>query len=787
MKRPLLWFAVSLVTGILFSYLTDSYAAISASIATLTLIMGVFYFKFRKTVFIFAGILLFYALGAIEFHYVSQVNKTMYSEFVGKEVIIRGIIDSEPDIRDAKIMYVVKTQTIESPELKKDVKGKILLTTLRNKDTYTFQYGNGITIKGILNLPSGKRNPGGFDYRRYLSQSGISATVFGNREDIEIQSDFNGNFFVKAGFTLRNKIVHVINQSLPREQAGLLNGMLIGYRGGLDKEMQESFSNAGLSHLMAVSGMNVAFIVIPLVFLFRKLTLKQRTANSIIILVLILFVFITGFSPSVVRAVIMGIIILLGQIIRREPDIYTSIAFAAVLILVYNPGSLFDIGFQLSFIATLSLVMFYSQIKKFITAKFIPDFIKDVLAATLAATVGTLPITAFYFNKISVISVVSNLLAVPLVQIITILGFAMAITGQVSGWLAEMIGYINSTLLSFILLVTKTSSKLPWAVVRVVTPSLFSVLLYYGIAFFFLWYKPLYQIKVQFKHYAAVILVLLTVKGLGMLTPKGLEVVFIDVGQGDSALVKTYTGKTVLIDGGGFSSKMNRDSDMGKTVVIPFLLDYGISELDMVVATHGHDDHLQGLISVLKDFNVRNLVVPHVKEAKEFNLALDIAKSNDILVKDVKKGDTIVLDNKTYFDVINPDKAVNADESSLNNTSVVLKLCYKETSVLFTGDMEKGLEEKLIAEIGKIDADVLKVGHHGSVTSSCEEFLESVMPKAAVISVGKNNFGHPSKVVVKRLADRKIETFRTDRDGAVIMKSDGEKIRFTKTIHGENE
>jgi competence protein ComEC len=284
---------------------------------------------------------------------------------------------------------------------------------------------------------------------------------------------------------IRSRIVGVLEKSLPKEQAALLNGMLIGYTKGMDEKMTGAFSDAGLTHVMAVSGMNVAFIVFPLIFLFKKMRIGQTPANFVIIGVLILFVFVTGFSPSVLRAVIMAVIMLTAQIIKRQTDVITSISFAAILLLLYNPYTLFDIGFQLSFTATLSLVLFYKYIKELLSFKHIPGFISDVLSATLAAQIGTIPITAFYFNKISIISLASNLIVVPLVEVITIIGTIMALAGQFSTEVSQVIGYVDCTFLTFILYVTKISSKVPFAVVRVVTPPLYAVFLYYVASLFF--------------------------------------------------------------------------------------------------------------------------------------------------------------------------------------------------------------------------------------------------------------------------------------------------------------
>lgn len=742
-------------------------------------------YKLPPIRFVLIGMLLFYTAGLMEFHFTDTLNSGRFSGYAGKQVVVKGVIDSEPDIRENSINYIVKTSEIMLQGEIKKVKGRIILTTLKDESSFSLGYGREVEISGQINVPKGRRNPGGFDYRRYLAGKGISAAIFATGNSIHVGENYSPNVLVKTGFFLRNSIVDVINRSLPPQQAGLLNGMLIGYREGLSTEVQNAFSDAGLSHIMAVSGANVAFIVAPLVFMFRRLRIRQKIANISIIGVLMLFVFITGFSPSVMRAVIMAVIILAGRMIRREAEVITSISLAAVLMLIYNPFTFFDIGFQLSFAATLSLVLFYKNIKKMLNCRFIPGFITELLAVTLAAQVGVIPITALYFNKISIISLFSNLAVVPVVELITLLGSAMALLGQISIVFSQVIGYVNSTFLSFVLYVSKTSASMPFAVVKAVTPPIAFIVIYYFLAMFFLWYKPLSKVRLKPVYYGTAFAGILLAACLYMIIPRGLEVVFIDVGEGDSTFIKTYSGRTVLIDGGGSISKGGKEPDgpnVGDTTVIPFLLDYGVTSLDLVVATHGHDDHIQGLIPVLKSFKAGNLVMPDIAEKKELKPLIAIAEAKGVLIRACTSGDRIRLDDRTYFDVLNPDSNPAGNKISLNNSSLVLKLHYKTTSILFSGDVEQETENFLLESKSDIKADILKVAHHGSGNSTTPAFIDRVQPGAAVISVGKNNFGHPSKKVLETLKSKDVRLFRTDEDGAVILKSNGERISISKMV-----
>lgn len=253
------------------------------------------------------------------------------------------------------------------------------------------------------------------------------------------------------------------------------------------------------------------------------------------------FVFITGFEASVLRAVIMATVVLIGKILQREPDIFTSIALSALLILLFSPYTLFDVGFVLTYAATISLILFYRNIKALITCSFLPGKAADALAVTLAAETGVMPVILVYFNKISLVSVFSNLLVAPTLETVTILGMLMAVLGQVNIVLSQLIGYANCLLLSFILFVVKVSAGLPYSVVKIPTPPLLPVILYYLAAWFFLWYKPKMKIKLNYRYAAAVLALVCLIAAAGFLAPRNLKVTFLDVGEGDSAFIRTCT------------------------------------------------------------------------------------------------------------------------------------------------------------------------------------------------------------------------------------------------------
>jgi competence protein ComEC len=783
MKRPLTLLAIALVTGILTAHISNSPLFTIGLIIFLILITVFLSLSLRNRLVMLSIILAFYFIGAFEYFYIINSNESKYSKYMGEQVRVKGFVNSEPDIRDEKVIYIIKTKEIKCRNNVDKVSGKLLLTTLRGDNKYLYEYGEEIEVAGEINIPKGRRNPGGFDYKRYLMQSGISATIFARKENISIGSIKSINPIINYGNKIRNNIINIIYKSLPKDQAGLLSGMLIGYRKGLSKEIQEAFSDAGLMHTMAVSGAHVSFLIIPLLFIFRKLRAKKVISNVFIICILLMFLSITGFQPSVVRAVIMASLVLLGQIFWRESDVYTSISLAAIVLLICNPFNLFNVGFQLSFAATISIVMLHKSIKNIFTWKHMPSLIKDILSITISAQIGVLPITAFYFNKISLISIISNVLVTPLLQVVSILGYIMVITGQLSIGLSKLVGYLNCPLLTLILLVTKICSSFKFACIKVITPKVIFIITYYFIVWLILKYKSLKDMKIKrVTCFAVAVALIFMTFFLYIPLRRELEVIFLDVGSGDSAFVNVGGHTTMLIDGGGYRHA-DENKNIGDDIIIPFLLSYGVKKIDLVIATHGHDDHVQGLIPVLKDFLVGALVIPQTSAPDEFNDLIDICIDRDIDVIRCIRGDLIGIDKKTWCTVLNPSNTLNDMKGSLNNTSLVIKLSHLDMDFLFTGDIEKEAEVDILESGMDLECEVLKVSHHGSSTSTASSFLESVKPKAAVISVGSNNFGHPSQDVIERLNNRIVKVFRTDMDGAIIAKSNGKKIKLKKMIN----
>ncbi|ACL76303.1 DNA internalization-related competence protein ComEC/Rec2 [Ruminiclostridium cellulolyticum] len=774
-KRPLCLFVVSFILGILIVNAIGLNQFLIVSAVILLAITCLLKKLGNYKIIIFVS-LTFVIAGGMFLYYAEYRYSGSFDQFYGKLVEMKGYVDSEvQNSKNSKSTFVFKTESVIYKNKTFKVNNSILVYV--NNLTPEIGYRTKISFTGVVEKPKPATNPGGFNYRRYLASIGISGRIYlYEASDIHISGQKGGGYANRLGYVIKNKVIEIVSYSLDKNQAGLLEGMLIGYKDGLDENAFKAFSKAGLTHIMVASGMNVAFIILPFAFIFKKLRMSNLSANLITIFILVLFVFVTGFSASVVRAVIMGIIILVGRIIMREPDIYTSISAAALILLAINPYTLFDIGFQLSFGATLSLVMFYQQIKTFIDSKYIPGVISDTLAATLAAQLGVVPVTLYYFNNFSTFSILSNILVVPLVEVVTIIGFIMVFAGLLNINLAVIIGYINNTFLSFILFVTEVTSKIPFSLLKLPTPTFGMVLFYYLLLIYIFKARSYCKDKKYIKHITiAIVVSAIIISGVRALLPEPLEITFLDVGQGDSTFIRTAHGTKVLIDGGGRASNSKSEFDIGESVMIPYILDKGTKRVDIVIASHGHSDHTEGLETVLREMAVGTVILPET-DGRGLEKINTICREKNISVIKCKQGDRIRLDNETIFEVLNPlpYKIDSFAQEDLNESSLVLKLVYRNIKVLFTGDSGIQSEQRMIKQGLDLTANVIKVGHHGSPGSSGQEYIKKVQPYYAIVSVGRNNFGHPSQFAIDTLEGNGAKLLRTDEKGAIILTSYGD-------------
>ena len=702
-----------------------------------------------------------------------------------KLTIVCTVLDKEYYPNQEKISFKVKANQIERGDYSIRTQGLILVNTYLGDCPY--EYGDVLKIKGKLEKPKGPKNFGEFDYELYLAREKIFTYLnIWQEKDIRKIGENDSNFLVSFSLSARDKINEITKKTLPPPYNYLLVGMLLGEKEFIPPHLRELFAEAGIMHILAVSGLHVGIIAMALLVFLSILRLPKKFKLLILVLILIMYASITGFRPSVLRATIMFILLIGGKLINRTRNLNISLFFAAFLILLSNPLILYDAGFLLSFIVTFFIINL-SPILQGLFSKIVA-WIKNPLAVSTAAWIGIFPLSAYFFTKVSIISIVSNIFIIPLTGIAIILGFATFFVGLVSIFLAGIIANINYLVLNLITLIAKSFSSLPFAFIYVARPSIMVIILYYLMVFFIIemFYNKKLSQKIKKKAALIVLAVILLIIIVQIFYPAdNLKVNFINVGEGDSILVEAPNKINILIDGGG--TPQSDFFDVGSKIVVPYLRRKGINEIDLLILTHPHLDHLEGLLPVIKEFKVDMVLdsglISDLQEYKEF---ISTIQEKGIPYHQAKAGDNFIFSNNLEIFLLNP--LYDSDfyeESDFNNASIVVKLFYKNADFLFTGDIEEATEKRLLVWQNILQSDILKVGHHGSATSTNLEFLDKVNPSIGVITVGKNNFGHPSHKTIERLEDKNIQLYRTDEDGTIIIRTNGQEY-WIRTLRENN-
>ncbi|SDF29137.1 competence protein ComEC [Thermoanaerobacter thermohydrosulfuricus] len=678
-----------------------------------------------------------------------------YLKFEDKFITINGKVYEVKEY-EGYAKYIVKP-----PKLP-----KVLVTQYGGK--YPSE-GDIVSIRGIISIPQKATNPGGFDYKLFLKKKGIYAVMRVQGYAVDIVGKGNLNFIEKVIYAAKQKTeVNYIN-SMPERDAKFVISIFLGDK-LVDDETLGQFRTAGISHIISVSGMHVAIITGFILYMLSLFNIR-RYKVPIIIIVLTFYAILTGANPPVIRAALMASIALIGTTYGKKHNSINSLSFAAFVILIFNPLMLWDVGFQLSFVATLAILYFYKPIREKLS--MLNPQIRDLVALTLSAQIGTIPFTMYYYHYISIISLLSNIVIVPLANIAVVLGFLSAMIGLIFPPLSYFINYINIPVVEAILYITKLFNSFPYASINTIVPPLYVIVLYYGILTVLL---SSFDKKTKKISIAIALTFVIAIFFYNYLLPKDLEVTFLDVGQGDSTFVRTPHGKTFLIDGGGKPLFATSSFDVGEDLVLPFLYYKGVMKLDGVFISHTDIDHIGGIITVLQQIKVDKVFIGVQKVTDEnFKKMIKVAKEKNIPVIFLKKGDKVEIDNIEIY-VLHPDPQNLIEENPINNNALVFKMKYKEMEFLFTGDIEKPAEEVL--KNLDIKTDILKVAHHGSNTSSTQEFIEKANPKVCIVQVGKNSYGLPDERVLKYLQE-KAKVYRTDKNGAIIVKTNGERAYIT--------
>lgn len=659
-------------------------------------------------------------------------------------------------------------------------KGKKFYLSVKKSEDKKMKYGDLIEVDGKYIIPNKSRNYKGFDYREYLKTKKIYGTIKNSNKSVKVIKENDINIILIISNRIRNYIIDTSEKILPEKTSNVLVGILIGDKSGISEDIIENFKISNLSHMLSVSGAHTSYIILGITYILSKSKISKKWMYIVTILSLILFMFITNFTVSVTRACFMAIFVLGANLFYRKPDFWTSISISLLVILIINPFSINEIGLQLSYLGTIGIVLFNKNSQNVLNKIKMNNRISKILSVTLSAQIAIMPLMAYRFNTISLTFFIPNILASPFLGINIILGFITIFVSLISFNLTKVISILLNLSLEGLIFISGATAKLPLSSILIKTPYLFSIILFYCFAIIlnYIYYicnlkdnLRLFQkhiiskinkknIKVFLSSIIILIVLFNSFSYFYSFIPKNLKIYFIDVGQGDSCLIITPKNKRILIDGGEGNSD----------VLLSYLLDRQIKTIDYILISHFDSDHCNGLIDIIQKLNVKNILIS--KQAyfcDEYKNIANIINSKRIKVIFVKQGDKLNVDSNTKLDILYPPEELEYDD--LNNNSIVAKLTYNKFSILFTGDIEKS--EKNLLDMYKnkeLESNIIKISHHGSKTSSSEEFIKEVNPKIALIGVGMNNkFGHPNKEVIERLENINCKIYRTDEMGEITM------------------
>ncbi|WKY49129.1 DNA internalization-related competence protein ComEC/Rec2 [Eubacteriaceae bacterium ES3] len=780
MKRPLFWGFLFLSLSIILTY--QQFSILIIVLLLLPLIIAPFFIPSvtpKQVVFV----LIIYLTGIMISTSAFTSNNKLDHIFDQKSSF-SGKIITVPEIEENQVSFVFKVNSINS-----NSSDMIFLVNSYDNNLAALKDllpGDLISFDGELQKIDAVRNPGGFDYSLYLKSKRIDGLVY-YQDNLTI---FGSEITFQEKIAIFRKALETrINAYFNPSVAELLKGILLGDK-SIDETIKTSFQNIGISHILAVSGLHIGFLALLVTGVLKILKIRENLWFVILSPFLLVYCILTGFSASVIRASLMLMILLIGKGLFIEKDLLNNLYLSGIIILLIWPAQLFQAGFQLSMSAVLGIILFNEplnyQAKRFsnkirLREKPINSPILESFILSISVFIITVPIIIAHFGTFNGISFLANLIIIPLVGLFVICGFIFLFTSFICPPLIPFIviptSFLGDSLIISTEAINAMSDKLSFLAVKNASFDLILVLLLIITGFLAAGYFNGYFFR---KFMPLCYCLFLTIYAVKFFIPGNLEVIVLDVGQGDSILITTPHHYHYLIDGGGYL--FERENRISDRVLYPAFRTLGISSLNFALISHNHADHQQGIEELITDdFSIEQLMLSiNANNQELFN-------QKTVSVSQLKKGSIIESDDGVRIEVLWPEgKTQPLDDAEQNNASLVFMLSYKNVNYLFCGDIEKESEVAIMKDLKErfndLDIQVLKVPHHGSETSSSREFIETIAPELAVISVGENNmYGHPDQSVLSLYLQEEITILRTDLNGAIIINSNGKWIR-TKTF-----
>ena len=621
---------------------------------------------------------------------------------------------------DTKTTFIIK---------EKNKTEKILVNYYETIDKINL--GDKVKIKGTLKLPSKNTVPNLFNYRKYLNNNNIYYILTAS-EITKIKNN------TKILTHYKNKLQKYINR---KKAHTYLNIFILSNKNDLDKEVLNSYQVNGLSHLFSISGMHITLLLGTILKLLDKVSYNRYYKYIFLIIILIIYMYLTDFTPSILRSGIMFILLTLNKLFNFKIKTKNIIMLTFIIIVLINPYYIYNLGFQLSYLISFYLIIFAHIINKH------KNYFKKLFITSLISFLVSFPIIISNYYQVNLLSILINLLFVPIISYIVLpLAFITLILPTDSLLILTM-DILEGISLSL--------TNINYLLLELPKPSIYLIIIYYATITLLLINKKCF----------ISLLTTIFIHKISINFNPNMEILFLDVSQGDSILLHYPHNKyNILIDTGG-----NYNYEISKNIIIPYLKSKGINKIDYLILTHGDYDHMGESINLIENFKVEKVIF----NCGEFN---DLEKEL-IKVLEKKKIKYYSCIKELYIDK-NKLQFLNTKEyDNENDNSSVIYFNYYNYKFLFMGDASTEREKDILEKYNLKDVDFLKVGHHGSNTSSSEEFINSINPKYSLISVGKNNrYGHPNKEVLDTLNDSKI--YRTDQDGSIMFKIKKDKLQI---------
>ena len=795
MNRPLTFACLGLVLGEATAVLIAKNGKVTNTLLFLLLIfvIALLTIAFKKVVNatkfanlkrLFLILLIFLFIGALRLSFFDQKLKASDSFKTNGDVICLGEVERIETKDDYSKCYI-KAKYLLDEQTGKSIKNIKLILNAEAFDN--IRVGNIIKAKCTNKGFNTARNPGNFNQKKYNNSLGYFANL--KVKNISVR-DYGVNYFKEAIYNLKGKIQTLIDE-IAGDKAALIKAIITADKGDLSLDTKNAYQLAGISHILAVSGLHVSIIGMAFYKLLRKAFSFTPAAIAAGFL-MISFSFLCGNSVSIMRAVIMFAIKLLADVLGKRYDIITALSLAAILLLLANPLYLFNLSFEMSFLAISAIVLLGNAL---INAFEIKSDIAKAAMTSLSITVLSTPLLINSYFQMSPYSVLVNLIVIPLMSLLLASGLLSVFIASFSLLLAKIFLAAAYYILCFYDLICKLLECLPFCVINIAHMSIVRITIYYLLVLMIIvicFLRKYFLEKSDFGHenikaflinkrkFALTVLILFAfvIFSSTIRFNSNLQIIFMDVGQGDGIVIKTPNNRVVLIDGGSSDVK-----DLYENRLESCLKYYGIKSIDYSIISHADSDHTSGVIEMLNSpyvdkVKVKNIILSEAaKNNDNYRELKSAAKNAGCEINYISRSATISLDG-VILKSLYPIKGDYSDDE--NENSQVLTLSFAEFDLLLTGDLGKEGEEKLLkAGLDKDKYEVLKVGHHGSKNSSTKEFLEAVNPDTAVISAGVNNrYGHPHKESLERLNAMGAKIYTTNTSGAIILETDGKSYKI---------